>query len=85
MFLIVAVCILLADALSVAASQQITHDQKFQADYVLEITEQEIPVACVTRLTTLVNGWSTFNFHRSQPLFYLTHHAQEPRQGQLFT
>jgi len=39
-----------------AASRHIFHNQKFHADYTLRVTEQEVPVACVTRLTTLING-----------------------------
>lgn len=36
--------------------QSIVHDAQFKPDEVLHVTQEEVPVACTTRLTTVVNG-----------------------------
>jgi uncharacterized membrane protein len=56
MLLISEIYLVLTALFLTVASRQIFHNHKFHVDYTLRVTEQEVPVACVTRLTTLING-----------------------------
>lgn len=40
----------------VVAIRQVVHDEIFQPDYILRVSQKEMPIACRTRFTAVVNG-----------------------------
>ena len=49
-------CLILTSLPQIAALRQIIHDEGFQPDYVLRVTQQEVSIACRTKFTALING-----------------------------
>ena len=73
MLLVIAACLVLEALPLIAAARQMIHDHRFRPDFVIRVTEQDTSVACVTRFTTLINGWSILKSYQFQSRLYLTY------------